>query len=374
MVFASVSSPSTPAVAGSQPGWVQISPVPTPRGVIAAATDRDGNIYVVGGLGNDSQNFPLGTPKYSPSTKTWTLVASPPYFGSGMAAARGGDGLIYAFGGCTTGYEIASYIQQYDPQTGRWALMSNHYSTSPSQGPAIGSGGTEGLDGRIYVIGGAKEGYCWGDFGPGREIASGVLYDPTTDSVTWIPDMPTARAGLAVVTLANGNIFAIGGDVRTGSANLFQSVVESYDPSTNTWSTKAPMPTPRFGLAAAVGADGRIYAIGGYTYGGITDTVEIYDPSTDSWTTGPSLQTPRAYLAAAVDHGGNIYAIGGYYGSKYVGTVEELTTARASPTPTPTATTSPTQTVSPTATSTPNPQRSGFRYYLPSIFHDAAGW
>ena len=43
------------------------------------------------------------------------------------------------------------------------------------------------------------------------------------------------------------------------------SSVEEYDPSTNTWATKAPMPTARQNLAAAAAANGRVYAIGGTT-------------------------------------------------------------------------------------------------------------
>ena len=39
--------------------------------------------------------------------------------------------------------------------------------------------------------------------------------------------------------------------------------VEAYDPTTLTWTAKAPMPTPRTLLAAGV-IDGLIYAVGGY--------------------------------------------------------------------------------------------------------------
>ena len=33
-----------------------------------------------------------------------------------------------------------------------------------------------------------------------------------------------------------------------------------YDPATNTWTSKAPLPTARGGLAAVTGSDGHIYA------------------------------------------------------------------------------------------------------------------
>src|SRR5262245_6651400 len=62
------------------------------------------------------------------------------------------------------------------------------------------------------------------------------------------------RLGLAAVTGRDGHIYAIGGnDVAT---------VEGYDPASDTWTTRASMPTARGGLAAVAGPDGRIYAIG----------------------------------------------------------------------------------------------------------------
>ena len=42
----------------------------------------------------------------------------------------------------------------------------------------------------------------------------------------------------------------------------------------NSWTTVAPMPTPRYGLAAVSGPDGRIYAIGGDDGSSYLNTVE----------------------------------------------------------------------------------------------------
>jgi Kelch motif len=92
--------------------------------------------------------------------------------------------------------------------------------------------------------------------------------------------------------------------------------VEAYDPATNSWTMRAPMPTPRWDLTA-VTLNGKIYAIGGQTkrdntsqLGSNTDIVEVYDPATDSWNTDNCMITPRDYFAAAtVD--GRIFTIGG---------------------------------------------------------------
>ncbi len=74
------------------------------------------------------------------------------------------------------------------------------------------------------------------------------------------------------------------------------------------------MPRPAFSISGAIGADGRIYIIGGSL--GQSDSpplknVLIYDPVRDSWEKGPSMNLPRSTLAAVSTPDGKIYAIGG---------------------------------------------------------------
>jgi hypothetical protein len=130
--------------------------------------------------------------------------------------------------------------------------------------------------------------------------------------------MPVARFGLAAAVV-NNKIYAIGGWRST-----YLTTNQEYDPSTDSWITKAHMPTPRADLAAAV-VNNKIYAIGGYNSSGYLSTNEVYDPSTDTWTTKASMPTARAFLAAAVVNvfiRNVIYAIGGYNRSGYLSTNE----------------------------------------------------
>ena len=96
----------------------------------------------------------------------------------------------------------------------------------------------------------------------------------------------------------------------------------SADPAEDTWAAKEPMQQARAGLGVAA-VNGKIYAIGGTTasgmyppdcfYGGFVGTNEEYDPTTDTWTTKASMPTPRDYFAVAAC-GNRIYCIGGAVG------------------------------------------------------------
>ena len=110
------------------------------------------------------------------------------------------------------------------------------------------------------------------------------------------------------------------------SGGTVVATCEEYDPATNTWSTKAPMPTALADLAAA-GVNGRVCVAGGQPKAfEVVTTVEEYDPVTNVWHDRPPMPTGRCLLAAAVV-GNRVYAIGGLRPSGATNVVEEYTTA-----------------------------------------------
>ncbi|MCK5219401.1 hypothetical protein KAR10_07765, partial [bacterium] len=106
-----------------------------------------------------------------------------------------------------------------------------------------------------------------------------------------------------------GKIYAIGG---TGELDIN----EEYNPATDGWLTKEPMPTGRTLLSAAV-VGGKIYSVGGYNSGegGYQNKNEEYDPGNDTWITRAPMPIARQKLAVAVA-GGKIYALGGQGGDQ----------------------------------------------------------
>lgn len=132
--------------------------------------------------------------------------------------------------------------------------------------------------------------------------------EATENSWMSMASMPTARAYLGVAVV-NGKIYAIGGDAssETGihSTPSILNVTEEYNPNTNSWITRTPMPTRR-GQFGTVVYSNKIYCIGGSGHG--LSANEAYDPATDTWTTKAPTPVPIGIATANIVNG-KIYAI-----------------------------------------------------------------
>ena len=147
------------------------------------------------------------------------------------------------------------------------------------------------LAGRIYVAGGID------DVG---NLASMESYDPASDTWTARSPLPDPDTALLLATIG-GTLYAV---CYPGSPRLY-----AYDPVTDTWATKTPAMNEHT-AGAAVTVNGKLYAIGGLD-AGFSTSVEAYDPETDTWITKTPLPTGRMYTAAAAVNG-LIYVTGGY--------------------------------------------------------------
>ena len=163
--------------------------------------------------------------------------------------------------------------------------------------------GAVAVNGIIYAVG-----------GDGVDCDKTEMYDPATDVWTNKTSMPTPRKSFGIAAFKE-KIYVIGGLNCTDRNNdVITGLNEVYDPKTDTWQTKAPMPTIRYGISANV-VNGKIYLIGGKNASGWIDGVnEVYDPETNSWTTKASMPTPVYYYASTVVDN-KIYIIGGSNGA-----------------------------------------------------------
>ena len=254
----------------------------------------DGKIYAIGGGPTARQVFST-VEEYDPATDTWITKADMPTARSTLSTSVV-DGKIYAIGGLTGGWSSLSTVEMYDPATDTWTTKAD----MPTAREFVS---TSAVNGKIYAIGG-----CIGT----DALARVEEYDPATDTWTTKADMPTARGKGLSASVVNGKIYAIGGSlVDITWTNV--STVEEYDPATDTWATKADMPTRRAYHSTSV-VDGKIYVVGGvlnYDKGALCPTVEEYDPATDTWTTRADMvPTPRSSLSTSAVNG-RIYVIGG---------------------------------------------------------------
>ena len=216
------------------------------------------------------------------------------------------DGLIYVVGGFERPgswkirqSSVSTKVEVYDPATNRW-------SAKPDLPVGLHHAGAAVLDGALYVAGGftVSDDTIWS---PSDRV---FRFDPASDTWTERAPLPTARGGLAVATL-QGKLLAVSG--YDGQEN--PAAVEVYDPATDQWAAVAPLPTPRDHLAA-VTIDGTLYAIGGrmrLNYRENLSTVEAYQAESNQWLPKADMPTPRSGIAAAAVNGW-IYVFGGESG------------------------------------------------------------
>ena len=237
-----------------------------------------------------------------PDQGVWRAATPAPTKRTEVAAATLND-KIYVVGGFEQpglgnmlNLAITSSLEEYDPSTDRW--------TSRAPMPVgLHHGGIGVAGGKLYVIGGYKQ----SGFSVWQPVATVYAYDPVTDTWGERAPMPTPRGALAV-TGHDGKLYAIGGYDRKANS----AAVEVYDPERNTWAERAALPTPRDHLAAAT-VSGKVYAIGGRLngdYGRNLSVMEVYDPVTDRWSRAADLPTARSGITAS-EVGGRVYVFGG---------------------------------------------------------------
>ena len=135
----------------------------------------------------------------------------------------------------------------------------------------------------------------------------------------WVRLAPTLEANEEWDSaVANGKLYLFGGNaVAVGNTpGAPPGHVLEYDPASDRWTKKKPMPQPAH-HNAVVGYNGKVYLFGGAVQrqpGGSNqfpiDNVWEYDPGADAWRALAAMPI-RRMAAAAVESGGRIYVIGG---------------------------------------------------------------
>jgi N-acetylneuraminic acid mutarotase len=268
--------------------WAVRASIPTPRSNLAAGV-VNGIVYAVGGgiLGSGSD---LSTVEaYDPTTNSWMTKTPMPAPRASFAVGVV-NGILYAVGG----FGGLDKMEAYDPSTSAWTAKAP--MPTPRYWHGVGV-----VNRTLYAVGG------WGA-GPTGALET---YDSTTNTWTAMAPMPTPRVGLAV-GVVNGILYAVGGICcNPGHGSRILGTVEAYDPTSNAWTAKAPMPTPR--VHAAIGViSGILYVVGGDSENdkNANGPVEAYDPIRNVWTAKAPMPTNRSRFGVGVANG-ILYAVGG---------------------------------------------------------------
>ncbi len=228
----------------------------------------------------------------SATENSWVDKQPMPTARSGLGVAVV-NGKIYAIGG--DGGSNAT--EEYNPVTNTWTAKKAMPTGRSRFGIAV-------YENKIYVMGGVTaNGFT----------AANEVYDPLTD--TWETKTPIPKGSRAELTASviNGKIYVVGG-YFFGLYLVSSTVLEVYDPETDTWTTKTPMPTAVYSCSSAV-IDSKMYVIENSFNTRVGSLNQIYDAENDSWSYGRSIPVGVAGAAAAATAAvfapKQIYVIGG---------------------------------------------------------------
>lgn len=221
------------------------------------------------------------------------------------AGAIGGKFIVT--GGCcvllfNSPYTRVSSTEIYDPSTNTWG----YGQAMPN---AVHGAGVGVIGGKLYVAGGSAD-----QTYPSAQLSILQVYDPVSNSWSNKTSMPQGleQAASAVI---DGKLYVAGGAAGNGQTG---SALYRYDPGSDSvpdgWTTLKPMPTARDGAVGAA-INGLFYVIGGFA-GSINllssylHVVEAYDPPTDTWSTKAPAPSARYQQGGALING-LLYVVGG---------------------------------------------------------------
>lgn len=270
----------------SQNGWTQKADLPTPR-TGASACVFNNKIYVIGGYMPSSGDLAVNE-VYDPLMDTWETKQPMPTRRGYLFTPIIND-TIYAMGGGNKKYTDKN--EAYDPVTDSWTTKAKlPYTWNGVYGDTV--------DGIVYIMGGHYT----------RQNC--FAYNSNTN--TWLEKSPIpidGCKGTLSATAYNGLIYAFGGATNYPDGPM--SMVNVYNPKTDTWESKASMPTPRYALRTFL-VQGKIYAIGGSQGDGNSlSTVEVYDPHYDTWEILPNNMPFKVSWFTGAVFNNKIYVFGG---------------------------------------------------------------
>ncbi len=312
---------------------------------------RENNLVLTVDCGGKVTRLPPGK---TANDMDWIRKTDFQRTGVGVDAVAAKDGRIWWIGGSGpwkpfTGGPAENIVLPYDPARNAWIDVTTrvhwhghrppeaiyHTKVPPMHERRMDARAVTASDGKVYVMGGWRR--LGGDWrltyfmaGPriverkyerpakdeGRAVSDTMeCYDPRTNKWEYRKPLSSPRMEFAAAIGPDNKIYVFGGFAgwAQDKSTPVLATTEVYDPKTDTWSERKPMPEPRVFDTAVYAANGKIYVIGGQRslHSPPLASVLIYDPVKNSWKRGPSMNVPRGSPAAVATPDGKIYVIGG---------------------------------------------------------------
>jgi N-acetylneuraminic acid mutarotase len=267
--------------------WAKRASLPGARNAHAAAVVPNSSgqtiLYVFGGYSGNGGIELKDVDAYNPATIAWTARADMPVRRRAPNVPAVLNGKVYVMGGVNSVGRATKTVLTYTPATNIWSRSSD----SLPEPMAYGLSAT--ISGKVYVLGGSRL----------------YRYDPSLHIWKRLANTPHdhQRGGAGFI---NGRWYVAGGaDLKYG-----QRWLDVYNPTTNTWTTKASMPTADVGAIGVV-RGGKLYLMGQRT--------QVYDPVTNRWSTRATMPEPRTEAAGGTitRSGKSVILITGGYHERY---------------------------------------------------------
>jgi len=257
-------------------------------GLQIAITHPNGSVETIGPFSTNAQGYAntFHTSSYL-GAYALQLIYPGETFANGTITYQGSISIAIGLA-VQSASDIPSALPSAPPTLGA-APNENTWAKKASMHEPRGGLGVAVVNGKVYAIGGSNQSGLYPANINGGFVGTNEEYDPVTDTWTYKSPMPTSRSDFAIAVY-NNKIYCMGGVVGTEKVDVIFSrfvtsaVNEVYDPATDTWETKASLPNAGMFMQAVV-IDNKIYVIDGHFN-------EVSDPENDSWVTKTPTQLP----------------------------------------------------------------------------------
>jgi len=273
---------------------IRLEDMPVFNSAVSAAV-YNGEIYTFGGFTTTGGPIQNSSFKYNVSNGVWSQLAPMPSPRGEVGVAEL-NGIIYCMGGWTGNIE-SDRNHAYNIATGTWSVKAN----LPFR---MASNDAVAYNGKIYLVGGIVE----------NPASFFIEYTPETNLYRVLsPPLRTRRNAKLIVY--QDRFYLLGGQYDHGLDRFVTDQVEEYNPQTEVWTQKAPMPLGLQHYGASL-INGKIHVICGASTGWpvpnlvLHPTHYVYDIATDTWSQKSDLPFSLFALETAV-YNDELYIFGG---------------------------------------------------------------